>query len=242
MDAGWRRLPSLVLKGSPQSYRSASETSRHRGPRGPRDSRCHARAWGLGAPGSSRHRGPRGPRNSRCHARAWRFGAPGSSRHRGPRGPRNSRCHPRAWRFGAPASSRHRGPRGPRNAGCHARAWRLGAPGSRATRNGCRLAPSFIPRAQGVSAELPPCFRNQPASRPERAAKPPNPMSLGCSVSRPRTRASLPPVHTARPERDCPECRQPPVPDAVGHGWIGRGIRASRTGPGDPERRWLREQ
>ena len=27
MDAGWRRLPSLVLKGSPQSYRSAPETA-----------------------------------------------------------------------------------------------------------------------------------------------------------------------------------------------------------------------
>ena len=27
MEAGWRRLPSLVLKGSPQSYRSASETA-----------------------------------------------------------------------------------------------------------------------------------------------------------------------------------------------------------------------
>ena len=37
MDAGWRRLPSLVLMGSPQSYRSAPETSRHRPPRGGRN-------------------------------------------------------------------------------------------------------------------------------------------------------------------------------------------------------------
>ena len=27
MGAGWRRLPFLVLQGSPQSYRSASETA-----------------------------------------------------------------------------------------------------------------------------------------------------------------------------------------------------------------------
>ena len=37
MDAGWRRLPSLVLKGSPRSYRSAPETAGSRGRRGPRN-------------------------------------------------------------------------------------------------------------------------------------------------------------------------------------------------------------
>ena len=49
---------------------------------------------------------------------------------------------------------------------------RQGAPGSRAARNGCRLTPSSIPRAQGVSRELSLCSGNQPASTAERRSKP----------------------------------------------------------------------
>ena len=100
----------------------------------------------------------------------------------------------------------------------------FGAPGSRATRNGCRLAPSSIPRAQGVSAELWLCSGNQPASTAERRSKS-HPPSTPSSKSRGRTPRSTG-IETAwKPDLPVgtrgasPADRVSPIPQLAGYNY-----------------------
>ena len=65
MEAGRRRLPSLALKGSPQSYRSAPETSRYR-------PRRALRGWGS----SPEEAGDSGKASREPHPRTARRFAP----------------------------------------------------------------------------------------------------------------------------------------------------------------------
>ena len=85
----------------------------------------------------------------------------------------------------APAARERRG-----TTPCHppSQPTRPGTPTSRATRNECRLAPSSIPRAQGVSAELSLCADFSRHPRRESAAE--LTASLSCTAATPWNPAS----------------------------------------------------